>query len=60
VANICKKSNTKIFISKNIMAKAKGSTSSTKISFGKRKKGSAKKSFNKHDRTEKNYRGQGK
>lgn len=42
------------------MAKTKGSTSSNKISFGKRKKGSAKKSFNKHDRTEKNYRGQGK
>lgn len=44
------------------MAKAKGSGSkeSVKISFGKRKKGQAKKSYNKHDRTEKNYRGQGK
>jgi hypothetical protein len=42
------------------MAKAKGSSTSAKISFGKRKKGKAQKSFNKHDRTEKNYRGQGK
>jgi hypothetical protein len=42
------------------MAKAKASGLSTKITFGKKKKGVAKKSFNKHDRTEKNYRGQGK
>ena len=28
--------------------------------FGKRKKGKAQKSFNKHDRSEKNYRGQGR
>ena len=42
------------------MAKAKGGGSSQKLSFGKRKKGKAKKSFNKHDRSEKNYRGQGK
>jgi hypothetical protein len=42
------------------MAKAKGSNNVTKISFGKRKRGKAQKSFNKHDRTEKNYRGQGK
>jgi hypothetical protein len=43
------------------MAKAKGkSASSAKITFGKRKKGSAKKSYNKHDRSEKNYRGQGR
>ena len=42
------------------MAKSKGSIASTKISFGKRKGGSAKKSYNKHDRSEKNYRGQGK
>lgn len=42
------------------MAKVKGSTPSNKISFGKRKKGKTKKSFNKHDRTERNYRGQGK
>jgi hypothetical protein len=31
-----------------------------KISFGKRKLGKAKKSFNKHDHSEKNYRGQGR
>ena len=42
------------------MAKGKGGGESYKISFGKRKKGKAKKSFNKHDRSEKNYRGQGK
>ena len=42
------------------MAKVKGTTSSNKVSFGKRKNGKRKKSFNKHDRTEKNYRGQGK
>ena len=37
------------------MAKAKGGGSSQKLSLGK-----AKKSYNKHDRSEKNYRGQGK
>lgn len=43
------------------MAKAKGGGSEkTKITFGKRKKGKAQKSHNKHDRSEKNYRGQGK
>lgn len=43
------------------MAKAKGKSSdSVKISFGKRKKGKAQKSHNKHDRSEKNYRGQGR
>lgn len=42
------------------MAKAKSSTASAKISFGKRKKGKAAKSYNKHDRSEKNYRGQGR
>lgn len=42
------------------MAKGSKSSDSRKISFGKRKSGKAKKSFNKHDRTEKNYRGQGK
>jgi hypothetical protein len=42
------------------MAKAKGSSNVSKVSFGKRKRGKAQKSFNKHDRTEKNYRGQGK
>jgi hypothetical protein len=41
-------------------AKGKGGSSSVKISFGKRKKGSASKTHNKHDRTEKNYRGQGR
>ena len=42
------------------MAKAKPGGGSVKISFGKRKLGKAKKSFNKHDRSEKNYRGQGR
>jgi len=42
------------------MAKAKGSSDARKVSFGKKKKGRAKRSFNKHDRSEKNYRGQGK
>lgn len=31
-----------------------------KMTFGKRKSGKAKKSFNKHDSKEKNYRGQGR
>lgn len=38
----------------------KSKTEVHKVSFGKRKKGKAKKSFNKHDRSEKNYRGQGR
>jgi hypothetical protein len=42
------------------MAKAKGSGSASKISFGKKRKGKAKKSFNKHDRSERNYHGQGR
>jgi hypothetical protein len=42
------------------MAKAKSAGNSQKVSFGKRKRGKAQKSFNKHDRTGKNYRGQGK
>lgn len=43
------------------MAKAKGkSASSAKVTFGKRKGGKAAKSFNKHDRKERNYRGQGR
>ena len=42
------------------MAKAKGSSTSTKINFGKRKSGKAAKSRNKHDRSEKKYRGQGR
>jgi hypothetical protein len=43
------------------MAKAisRGGTA-IKISFGKRKKGKAKKSHNKHDHKEKNYCGQGR
>ena len=41
------------------MAKGKGGEVQ-KLTFGKRKKGKAKKSYNKHDRSEKNYRGQGK
>lgn len=39
------------------MAKVSGQT---KVTFGRRKGGKAKKSRNKHDRKEKNYRGQGK
>lgn len=42
------------------MAKGKGSSEAKKINFGKRKLGKAKKSYNKHDRTEKNYRRQGR
>jgi hypothetical protein len=41
------------------MAKA-AKASSNKISFGKRKIGSAKKSYNKHTPKPKAYRGQGK
>jgi hypothetical protein len=40
------------------MAKVK--SDATKVSFGKRKRGSAKKSFNKHSPKPKPYRGQGK
>lgn len=42
------------------MAKGKGSNDYKKISFGKRKKGKSQKSHNKHDRTSKVYRGQGR
>jgi hypothetical protein len=43
------------------MAKgSKSSSESRKINFGKKKTGKAKKAFNKHDRSEKNYRGQGR
>lgn len=42
------------------MAKAKSSGSNNKISFGKRKGGKARKSHNKHDSSERNYRGQGR
>jgi hypothetical protein len=40
------------------MAKVK--ENSNKIQFGKRKRGSAKKSFNKHTPREKAYKGQGR
>lgn len=45
------------------MAKVKGSRASSsneKTTFGKRKGGKAAKSYNKHDKKERNYRGQGK
>jgi hypothetical protein len=43
------------------MSKAKGSSSSSvKLTFGKRKSGAAKKSFNKHTPRPKGYRGQGR
>jgi hypothetical protein len=42
------------------MAKAKGSSGSQKVTFGKRRNGKAKKNHNKHDRKERNYRGQGR
>lgn len=42
------------------MAKAKTAGSTRKITFGKRKTGKAQKGRNKHDRTERNYRGQGR
>ena len=41
------------------MAKSK-SQDSSKVSFGKRKNGSAQKSFNKHTPKPKKYRGQGR
>jgi len=41
------------------MAKAKA-TSTKKVTFGKRKRGKHAKTTNKHDRKEKNYRGQGR
>ncbi len=40
--------------------KGPGGKESAKVTFGKRKKGSHAKSHNKHDRSEKNYRGQGR
>lgn len=42
------------------MAKGAAKGDSRKVTFGKRKKGKAQKSFNKNDRSEKNYRGQGR
>jgi len=44
----------------NIMAKAKSSAELRKITFGKRKKGSPKKSYNKHTPRPKKYVGQGR
>jgi DNA-binding protein H-NS len=42
------------------MAKAKGAVSSNKVTFGKRKKGKAQKSYNKHNHKERTYHGQGR
>jgi len=42
------------------MAKAKGGGDARKITFGKRKGGNAKKSYNKHSPRPKAYRGQGR
>jgi hypothetical protein len=42
------------------MAKGKSGGSIQKVTFGKRKGGKAKKSYNKHDKKERNYRGQGR
>jgi hypothetical protein len=42
------------------MAKGKSVSEKSKISFGKRKKGKHQKTHNRNDRTEKNYRGQGR
>jgi hypothetical protein len=42
------------------MTKAKSTGSSQKTTFGKRKIGSAQKSFNKHSPSPKAYRGQGR
>jgi len=42
------------------MAKAKGSSDARKVTFGARKKGAAKKSYNKHNPRPKKYQGQGR
>jgi hypothetical protein len=42
------------------MAKATSKGESRKVIFGKRKSGKAAKSTNRHNRKEKNYRGQGR
>lgn len=42
------------------MAKSKNIGASVKITFGKRKLGAAKKSYNKHSPRPKAYRGQGR
>lgn len=39
---------------------AKSISPSSKLSFGKRKKGAAKKAFNKHSPRPKSYKGQGR
>lgn len=39
------------------MAKAKGGAEKIKKTFGKRRKGAAQKSFNKHDHKDRKYRG---
>lgn len=40
--------------------KGKQQTDSRKITFGTKKGGKAHKSYNKHDKSERNYRGQGR
>ena len=42
------------------MAKAKGTSDVKKLTFGTRKQGKAKKSFNKHTPRPKAYKGQGR
>jgi hypothetical protein len=42
------------------VAKAKSAGNAQKVSFGKRKNGSAQKSYNKHSPRPKTYRGQGR
>jgi hypothetical protein len=42
------------------MSKGSKGLDSRKVSFGKKSTGKAKKSFNKNDRKERNYRGQGR
>ena len=42
------------------MAKAKTSSTATKVTFGKRRLGVSKKSYNKHSPRPKKYRGQGR
>jgi hypothetical protein len=42
------------------MAKAKSSSDARKVTFGRRKTGAPKKSYNKHTPRPKKYRGQGR
>lgn len=42
------------------MAKKGSSEKTQKVTFGKRRRGKAQKSKNRHDRKETNYRGQGR